>query len=112
MGLWFSKEVLPWQRTFISVNRAKQLGNGLVRAADLLRELRELIDKEADVASHSFEVGDYTVLEANFGLAPGTGAAVAYLLTVVREILSTDAEVAGTDRLTRLDDFCSRLAGQ
>lgn len=97
---------------YITVNRSKQLGNSLVRAAELTRELRELIDKLADAGSHSFDGSDYSVMETNFGLVTGTGANTLTLLGYLNEILNTNTTVAGADRLARIDEFCARLAGQ
>lgn len=97
---------------YISVNRAKQLGNSLVRAADLTRELRELVDKLSDAVGHSFAASDYSVMEANFGLAAGAGANTATLIGLVQTILNGNADVTGAARLAQLDEFCSRLAGQ
>ena len=97
---------------YIAVNRTKQLGNSLVRAADLLRELRELVDKLNDAGSHSFTGSDYTMMEANFGLTAGQGANTLTLLGLINTILNTNATVAGTDRLSQIEEFVSRLAGQ
>src|SRR5687767_5372553 len=97
---------------FISVNRAKQLGNTLVRAADLTRELRELVDKLSDAVGHSFNGGDYSVMETNFGLVTGTGANTATLIGLVQTILNSNGTVTGADRLSQLDQWCARLAGQ
>jgi hypothetical protein len=97
---------------YITVNRTKQLGNQLVRAADLTRELRELIDKLSDAKDHSFTGVDYAVMEANFGLTAGTGANVATLIGLVQTILNTNTDVTGANRLSQLDEFAARLAGQ
>jgi len=97
---------------FISVNRGKQLGNSLVRSADLLRELRELIDKISDASSHSFEAGNFSMMEANFGLAAGQGANVTTMIALIKDILNTNTDVSGADRLSRLDEYVGRLAGQ
>lgn len=97
---------------YIVVNRTKQLGNQLVRAADLTRELRELVDKLSDAKDHSFNGADFTVLEANFGLAAGTGPNVSTLIGLVQTIFNTNTDVTGANRLAQLDEFCARLAGQ
>ena len=97
---------------YIAVNRAKQLGNSLVRAADLLRELRELVDKLNDAVGHSFAAADYGVMESNFGLAAGTGANAATLIGLVQTILNSGTDVTGANRLAQLDEFAARLAGQ
>jgi len=97
---------------YLVVNRTKQLGNTLVRAADLMRELRELIDKVSDASDHNTDGVTYTNHEANFGLASGQGANVATLIGLIRNILNTNTTVAGVDRLSQLDEFCARLAGQ
>lgn len=97
---------------FLVVNRSKMLGNSLVRAADLMRELRELIDKLSDASDHSNDGVSYTVMETNFGLASGQGANVATLIGLIRDIMNTNTTVAGATRLSQLDEFCARLAGQ
>lgn len=97
---------------YISVNKAKLPGSNLVRAADLLRELRELVDKENDIVGHSFNASDYTVMEANFGLTTGTGQNTATLLGLINTILNTNTDVTGANRLAQLDEFVARLAGQ
>lgn len=97
---------------YISVNRTKQLGNLLVRAADLLRELRELVDKIYDAGNHSNDGVTYTVMETNFGLSSGTGANTLTLIGLVNDILNTNTTVAGATRLANLDEFAARLAGQ
>lgn len=97
---------------YIVVNRTKQLGNGLVRAAGLLRELRDLVDNLNDVGQHCFNAGDYTLLEAQFGLATGAGANTLTLLAQVNTLLNTNATIAGQTRLDQLDEFVARLNGQ
>jgi hypothetical protein len=97
---------------YITVNRSKQLGSSLVQAADILRQLRELVDKLNDAVGHNFTGGDYSLMETNFGLNTGTGANAATLIGLVNDILNTNATVTGSDRLAQLDEFCARLAGQ
>lgn len=97
---------------YIVVNRSKQLGNGLVRAAGLLRELRDLVDNLNDISQHSFDGADYSVMEANFGLTTGAGANTLTLLGLVNTILNTNGTVAGQARLDQLDEFVARLNGQ
>lgn len=97
---------------FIVVNRTKQLGNTLVAVASNLRQLREDIDKLNDAVGHSFNVSDYSVMEANFGLASGTGANTATLIGLINTIVNTNGTVAGQTRLDQLDEFAARLAGQ
>jgi hypothetical protein len=97
---------------YITVDRSKQLGNGLVRAADLLRELRELVDKLQDAGNHSNNGTDYSVMEANFGLPAGSGANALTLINILGDTLNTATDKAGAVRLGQLDEFCARLAGQ
>lgn len=97
---------------YLTVNTAKPLGSKLVRAANLLRELRELVDLLSDAKDHSFAAVDYTVLETNFGLTASTGANVATLLGLIQTIFNTNTDVTGANRLAQLDEFCARLAGQ
>jgi len=97
---------------FIVVNRSKQLGNSLVSAADQLRKLREDIDKLKDAADHCNDGSAFTVMETQFGLAAGTGANTNTLIGLIRDILNTNATVAGQTRVDQLEEFCARLAGQ
>lgn len=97
---------------YIVVNRSKQLGNSLVRAADMLRELRELIDKLKDVGNHCVNAGDYSVMETVYGLASGSGANTLTLVNILNDILNTNTAVAGDTRLGQIEEFVARLAGQ
>ena len=97
---------------YIAVNRAKQMGNNLVRAAELLRELRDLVDKVQDSGNHCFNGADYSVFETQAGLSTGTGANTLTLLGLVNTILNTNTDVTGANRLAQLDEFVARLANQ
>jgi hypothetical protein len=97
---------------FITVDRSKQLGNKLVRAAELFRELRELVDCISDAKDHSFDGADFSLMETNFGLDTGVGGNTATLIGYMNEILNTETTVAGDVRKARIDEFCARLAGQ
>jgi hypothetical protein len=97
---------------FIAVQRSKQLGNSLVRAADMLRELRELVDKLSDAVGHSFTASDYSVMETNFGLVAGSGANTATLIGLVQTIFNSNTDVTGAARLSQLDEFSARISGQ
>src|SRR5215471_10784188 len=97
---------------YISVNKTKQLGNYLVQCADLLRQLRELIDRVSDAKDHSFTGSDYSVMETNFGLVTGTGSNAATLIGLMETIFNTNTDVVGATRLSQLDEFCARLSGQ
>jgi hypothetical protein len=97
---------------YIPINRAKQNGNSCVRIGDMLRELRELIDKENDIIGHSFTGADYSVLEANFGLQAGAGANFATLMGNLNNILNTNTTITGQARLDQIDEYCARVAGQ
>ena len=97
---------------YIVVNRAKQLGNRLVRAAELVRETCDLVDSINDVGQHCFNGGDFSVFETQFGLVTGTGSNTLTLLGLVNTILNGTGEVTGANRRAQLDEFISRLAGQ
>jgi hypothetical protein len=97
---------------YIVVNRSKQLGNGLVRAADLFRELRELLDKLKDAGNHAFDGGNYTLFENIFGVAPGAGANTLFLLNLIDQIVNTNVAFVGDQRVALIEEFCARLAGQ
>ena len=97
---------------YIVVNRNRQLGNSLVRAADLVDELRDLINKLNNSVSHSFTGGDFSVMEANFGLVAGTGANTATLIGLIQTILNSNTDVTGVNRAAQLDEFSARLSGQ
>ena len=89
-----------------------QMGNQLIRAANLVREIRDLVDALNDAGSHMFTGGDYTVLEAQFGLAAGQGANALNLLGLIDTIVNTNTDVTGANRLAQLDEFVARLPGQ
>jgi hypothetical protein len=97
---------------FIPVNRTKQLGNSLVQAADLTRQLRNSIDALADAANHQNTGGDFTQMEEQFGLEPGAGANTATLIGLIDTIFNKSSDVTGAARLAQLDEFCARLGGQ
>jgi hypothetical protein len=87
-----------------------QLGNQLIRAANLTRELRDLVDAINDAGQHMFDGADYTVFEAQFGVTGG--ANVLTLIGLVNTILNTNTDVTGANRLAQLDEFVARVAGQ
>lgn len=89
-----------------------QLGSQLIRAANLTRELRDLIDAINDAGQHMFDGGDFSVFETQFGIPAGQGGNVLTLLGLINNIMNTNTTVAGTDRLSQLDEFVARLAGQ
>lgn len=99
---------------FISVTKTNrpQLGNQLIRAANLTRELRDLIDALNDTGQHQFAGADYTVFEGQFGLTTGQGANTLTLLGLINAIFNTSTDVTGASRLSQLDEFVARLAGQ
>lgn len=89
-----------------------QLGSQIIAAANRLKELRELVRGLADVAGHMHDGATYTTLEAQFGIPAGSGANFVTLLGLLDNILNTNTTVAGTDRLSQLNEFVGRLAGQ
>jgi hypothetical protein len=86
------------------------LGAQLIRLANMLREVRDLSDALNDSGSHMFDGGDYTVFEAQFGVTGG--ANVLSLMGLINTILNANTDVTGANRLSQLDEFVSRLAGQ
>lgn len=97
---------------FIAVTKTSrpQLGNQLIRAANLARELRDLIDALNDAGQHMFDGADYSVFEAQFGVTGG--ANVLTLIGLINTILNSNTDVTGANRLAQLDEFVARLAGQ
>jgi hypothetical protein len=97
---------------YIAVTKTNRpnLGAQLIRAANTLRELRDLIDALNDAGGHMFAGADYTVFEAQFGVTGG--ANVLALIGLVNTILNTNTDVTGANRLSQLDEFVARLAGQ
>jgi uncharacterized protein YPO0396 len=77
-----------------------QLGNQLVTLANKLRDVRDLCDALNDAGQHQFEAADYSLFQSQFGVSNG-----ANVLTLI-------GEVTGANRLSQLDEFVSRLAGQ
>lgn len=97
---------------FIVVNTAKPLGAKLVQAANLLRQLRELVQQLADATGHMFAGTDYSVLEQQLGLQAGTGANVATLIGIQQGILCGATGAGGATQQGQVLEFCARLAGQ
>lgn len=97
---------------YIAVTKTNrpQMGNQLIRAANLTRELRDLVDAINDAGQHMFTGADYTVFEAQFGVTGG--ANVLTLIALLNTILNTGTDVTGANRLAQIDEFVSRLAGQ
>lgn len=89
-----------------------QLGNQLIRAANLTRELRDLIDALNDIGQHQFDGGDFTVFETQFGIPAGQGGNTLTLLGLINTIFNGNGEVTGAQRLAQLDEFVARLSGQ
>jgi hypothetical protein len=87
-----------------------QLGNQLVTLANKLRDVRDLCDALNDAGQHQFEAADYSLFQSQFGVS--NGANVLTLIGLVNTILNTNGEVTGANRLSQLDEFVSRLAGQ
>ena len=96
----------------ISKTNRPQLGNQLIRAANLTRELRDLVDALNDIGQHQFNGADYAVFEAQFGLTAGAGANALTLLGLANTILNTNTDVTGANRFAQLNEFVDRLAGQ
>jgi len=88
-----------------------QLGAQLVQAANLLRQLRDLVDYLNDIGQHQFTGADYSVFESQFGLTGG-GANTLTLIALINTLLNTNTDVTGANRLAQLDEFVSRLGGQ
>lgn len=97
---------------YIVVNKTNRppLGTQLIRAANDLKAIRELVDGLNDIAGHQVNGGDVTMFESQFGVT--NGANVVTLLGLINTILNTNGSVVGTDRLSQIDEFVGRLAGQ
>lgn len=97
---------------YIVVTRTNRpnMGANLIQAANKLKELRELVDGLNDAGNHQFSAGDYSLFEQQFGVTGG--ANVLTLIGLVNTILNTNTEVTGANRLSQLDEFVARLAGQ
>src|SRR5262245_1255851 len=96
----------------IVVNRGKPHGNRIVEIANTLVDLRAKIDGEYGSASHMFQDADFTVMETEFGLQPGTGQSFLVLIGQLTQIMTGTGDVSGADRQARLDEFSARLGGQ
>lgn len=88
------------------------MGTQLIQAANLLRQLRDLVDALNDAGGHMWTGADFTLFEAQFGLAAGTGSNTLTLLGLINTILNTNTDVLGATRASQLDEFVARLAGQ
>lgn len=89
-----------------------QLGNQLIRAANLTVELSDLLAQLNDIGQHQFNGADYSVFETQFGLTAGQGANALTLLGLINTIFNTNTDVTGANRLSQLKEFAGRLAGQ
>lgn len=99
---------------FLAITKTNrpQLGTQLVRAANLTRELRDLIDALNDAGQHMFNGGDFSMFETQFGIGAGSGGNTLTLLGLINTILNSNTDVTGANRLAQLDEFVARLAGQ
>jgi len=96
----------------ITRSNRPNLGSQLVEAANRLKALRELVDGLNDAGQHMFNGADYTLFEAQFGIASGQGANALSLLGLINTILNSSTDVTGANRASQLEEFTSRLAGQ
>ncbi len=96
----------------ITKTNRPMMGSQWIALANQIRQVRDLCDALNDAGSHQFNGSDYTVLEAQVGLAPGTGANALSLLGLINTILNTNTDVTGVNRLAQLDEFVARVAGQ
>ena len=62
--------------TFIPVNTTARLGNELRRTIDLLRELRDRLEKLRFVLDTQVDGANYSMVESQFGLQAGDGQLV------------------------------------
>lgn len=102
---------------YIVISRANrpQLGSQLIAAANRLKELRELIDGLSDAANRMVNGGDHAKFIAQFGVtidADVTAANVVSLIGLIHNIFNTNTDVSGLNRLSQLDEFAARIAGQ
>lgn len=89
-----------------------QMGNELVSVANQLRDIRDRVDALNDAAGRQWDGADFAKLRNQFGVTVGTEANFLTLLGNLNTILNASGEVAGANRLSQLDEFISRLAGQ
>lgn len=96
----------------ITQTNRPQPGHQLVGLANLLRDVRDKADALNDMASRMHDGATFTAVETNFGLPGGTGGNFVTMLQQLQDILNGNTEVTGANRLSRLDEFVARLAGQ
>jgi hypothetical protein len=96
----------------ITQTNRPQPGNQAISLANQLRDVRDKADALNDMAGRMHDGVTFTTVEANFGLPAGTGGNFVTLLQQLQDILNGTTEVTGANRLARLDEFVSRLAGQ
>ena len=96
----------------ITRSNRPNLGSQLIRSANDLLELCDRVQALNDAGSHMFDGADYTVFEAQFGIAAGQGANALSLLGLINTILNTSTDVTGANRRSQLAEFIARLAGQ
>lgn len=97
---------------YIKLNKALPLSQLIVSLAENIRNQRELADKINDIVNHSVDGSDYTVLESLTGVSTTYSGNLSTLVLYMQEIFNTNADVTGANRLARMEEFVSRLAGQ
>jgi len=97
----------------ITKNGRSSLGTAAIAAANQFKDLCDRIAGLTEIASHQWDTGDYTVLEAQFSMQnAGQGDDLLGLLTQMNDILNTSTEVTGANRLLQIKQFIGRIAGQ
>lgn len=99
--------------TVIKRTGRTQLGSQVIKLANQLRDLRDRCDALNDAASRMHDGSNYDQVESMFSLEDTSGGGnFVTLLQNLQDILNTNATVSGDTRLSRIDEFVSRLAGQ
>lgn len=99
-------------RIIVNKTNRTQAGSQAIAVANAITDLQNKVAALNAIAGHGVNVSDYTVLEADFSLAPGAGANFATLLGLINTILNTNTDVTGANRLSQLNEYAARLAAQ
>lgn len=85
--------------TFVPIDTTKRLGSNLRRAVDVLRDALDQLNKVKNIMDTQVDGTDYSVVEAQFGLPAGNGAAVYSLVTGALTAIDVAAVRKSLDRL-------------
>lgn len=89
--------------TFININTGQRLGAQLRSAIDQVRAARDLLARLRGVMDTQIDGSNYALLESQFGLQAGEGAAAYFQVAAWLDAISSNAsQTAVADKTTQL----------